>query len=207
MKGDVAMKKTVILVLCLALVACALLILPSCEDIESVSVDPMAEYTPNYEGLSEQEIKVRKIADEAIKEEFGFNNLANYQISVKRVTGESVGYRTNANKFTVGYTLQIGGIVTDERYSVTVEEYEVVDIYGDYGEFAEYLSLVSKEDVDKAVDELIEKFNGEITRDECYFHISDGKLTLWCEKIVSTPDGSGSCGDHKHVMHKVVVHE
>ena len=202
MKGDVAMKKTVILVLCLALVACALLILPSCEDIESVSVDPMAEYTPNYEGLSEKEIEIRKIADAAVTEEYGFKNLANYDISINK----SSSYRKDAYHI-VHYTLMLHGVRTYESYSVHVKDLEVTEINGDYGELVKYLDLVSKKDVEKAVDELIEKFDGEITKEECYFDNSDGKLTLWCEKIVSTPDGSGSCGDHKHVMHKVVVYE
>ena len=196
------MKKTVVLVLSLTLIASLLLLLPSCDDMESFSVDPMAEYTPNYEGLTEKEIEIRKIADKAVTEEYGFTNLANYDISINK----SSSYRKDAYHI-VHYTLMLHGIKTPESYSVQIKDLEVTKVSGDYGEFVKYLSLVSKKDVDKAVDERIEKFDGEITKEECYFSIIDGKLTLECEKIVQTPDGNGNCGDHSHIMHKVVVYE
>ena len=61
--------KTTNLLLALLLILCTVIILPSC-DSEGFSTDPMVEYTPSYEGLSEQETKVRKIADEAVRDEF-----------------------------------------------------------------------------------------------------------------------------------------
>lgn len=196
------MKKTVILVLSLTLIASLFLLLPSCSDTESLPVDPMAEYTPSYEGLTEEEIEIRKIADKAVTKEYGFTNLANYNISINK----SSSYRKDAYHI-VHYTFMLYGVRTNESYSVQIKDLEVLEVNGDYGEFVEYLSLVSKEDVDKAVDELIEKFDGKITKEDCYFNISDGKLTLWSERIVQTPDGNGSCGDHSHIMHKVVVYE
>lgn len=196
------MKKTSLILLSVMLLASLFLLLPSCDDMESFSADPMAEYTPNYEGLTEKEIEIRKIADKAVTKEYGFTNLANYDISVNK----SSSYRKDAYHI-VHYTFMLYGIRTHESYSVQIEDLEVTQVMGDYGEFVEYLSLVSKDDVDKAVDELIEKFDGEITKEECYFSIIDGKLTLECEKIVQTPDGNGNCGDHSHIMHKVVVYE
>jgi len=201
-KGDVAMKKTVILVLSLMLIASLFLLLPSCGDTESLPVDPMAEYTPNYDGLTEKEIEIRKIADKAVTKEYGFTNLANYDISINK----SSSYKKDAYHI-VHYTFMLHGIRTNESYSVQIKDLEVLEVNGEYGEFVEYLSLVSKDDVDKAVDELIEKFDVKITKEECYFAIYDGKLTLECEKIVQTPDGDGNCGDHSHIIHKVVVYE
>ena len=129
------MKKTVILVLSLTLIASLFLLLPSCDDMESFSVDPMAKYTPNYEGLTENEIEIRKVADKAVTKEYGFTNLANYDISINK----SSSYRKDAYHI-VHYTLMLHGVRTNESYSVHVKDLEVVEVNGDYGEFVKYLS-------------------------------------------------------------------
>lgn len=185
------MKKTALTVLILSVITSVLLILPSC----GTSTDPMAKYTPDYEGLSEKEIEIRKVADAAITEEYGFTNLANYRISMRK----SSNARSDAHDI-VFYTLMLHGVKTKESYTVHVKDLEVIEINGDYGEYVEYLSRVSKRDVEKAVDQLSEKFGVEVTKEECYFEIKNDQLSICCEKIISTGDG-----DHRHSMKSVII--
>lgn len=199
------MKKTVILALALLLAAalplagCELLDQPFPEATEidsSIPIDPdKTETADPYEGLSEDERRIREIADAALLEVYDLPGWEHFEIEI------SHGVNGVTDIF-VRYRLTIYGYRTYESYSVTLNaDRTVKNLFGSSeGEYSRYLATVTEEAF-RAAEQKIGA-GGYLSID------SEGWLCLSREDIVSiTPetDADGNeilegCGDHKHVF-------
>lgn len=169
---------------------------------------PDGGYKPKYE-ITALKVEVNStvldddalqmIADTAIKKKFGLTDLGHYLISFSRHPIDRMA--------SVDYRLKLFGLYTGEVYKVFLnEDGTVIDIRGDYGEYARYLPYATKEAYDAAKAKLDEKSKrgGEAGY---YLEIdSEGYLCLSTEIILHLDppvDENGNamsgCGvDHDH---------
>ncbi len=154
---------------------------------ESPSID--------YDAMSEEDAKVRRVADQAVMKEYGLTDLSIFKISVSDYESE---YR-------VRYWLKIQNFSSDERYSVDLsKDCAVVNIKCENrGVYSRYLECATEELV-KAAEEKIEAKIKESTKGDDYdprYHLcidDEGNLLLTCEAIVNfstvVTNGYGGCG-------------
>ena len=156
-----------------------------------------------YRNLSEEDEKIRKISDQAIKEKFNIKDLSSYNIEINKEADGSIY---------VSYELFIQDYKTNESYQVEISEDGTVDkVHGKYGKYAVYLPKATKKAVMTAEKKLIEQAK-EYGDGGTPFFLgidSEGYLYLCVEYIVeidpSTRDENGNpigCEDHTHVILK-----
>ena len=152
-------------------------------------------YTPDYTGLSDEYVQMRKQADAAIMKKYGLQSFSNYDVYIEQ---QKTFYEVN-------YILVIGGIKTDEELSVSFDlKYNQTSVYGNFGEWSWLFSYISPEEIEAAIKRLDEKFIEEtglpLEEGSVRITIDDNKnLMFRREAIIHTEPGQGdSHGDHYH---------
>lgn len=154
-------------------------------------------YTPDYTGLSDEYVEMRKQADAAIMKKYGLQSFSNYDISI----GSNKDYTAH----NVSYTLMIGEYETEEVLHVSFDrKYEQTSIFGNFGEWSWLFSYISPEEIEDKIKRLDEKFIEEtglpLEEGSVRITIDDNKnLMFRREAIIHTEPGQGdSHGDHYH---------
>ena len=148
--------------------------------------------------LTEEERKIREIADAALLEAYDLPSWENFRIEI------SYGSNGNTNIY-VQYEFTLFGYYTSESYQVTLRADKTVkDLHGySEGKYSCYLETLTEEAFRTAEQKIGDGGSGP------YLSIdSEGWLCMSREDIVSiTPetDAEGNqilegCGDHKHVF-------
>lgn len=177
-------------------VACLLtiaLFFVGCNAFAGLDEDP-------YAGLSEDERRIRAVADAALLDKYDLPGWEYFDITVD--------YGSNGNIY-VDYDFVIGSYTSYESYMVTLSAEEAVTYVDGFhaGDYSRYCKAVTPEAVAAAEASMAEQMEryGEKDHSDYYLSVDDqGYLCLTCEVIVmleGAPDGEGGCGiDHDHVF-------
>jgi len=154
-------------------------------------------YTPDYTGLSDEYVQMRKQADAAIMKKYGLQSFSNYDISI----GSNKDYTSHG----VSYTLMIGEYETEEVLHVSFDrKYEQTSIFGNFGEWSWLFSYISPEEIEAAIKRLDEKFIEEtgLPLEEGSVRIKfDDNKNLYFQRsavVDIEPEQGESHGDHYH---------
>lgn len=152
-------------------------------------------YTPDYTGLSDEYVQMRKQADAAIMNKYGLQSFSNYDVQV----GDRDSF------FGVKYILMIGDYETEEVLHVSFNrKYEQTSIHGNFGEWSWLFSYITPEEIEdkiKRLDgEFVEETGLPLEEGSVRITIDDNKnLMFRREAIIHTEPGQGdSHGDHYH---------
>ena len=192
------MKKIIILFLIFTLAVCALC---ACEKkIENPWEDP---------ALSEEDARIREIADPILMDKYGFSakDLFHYEVSINT---------NNEGGIIVFYKLCFYGYDTYEHYWVNLSsdyEFEAVKA-SELGVFSCFLPNITEKAVKDAEKELDEKLKSYESVSDRFLSVDDdGNLCLTVEVIedIDPPiaDENGNtegCGlDHRHILVTAVI--
>ena len=153
-----------------------------------------------YVGLSEDERRIRAVADAALLDKYDLPGWEYFDITVD--------YGSNGNIY-VDYDFVIGSHTSYESYKVTLSAEEAVTYVDGFnaGDYSRYCKMITPEAVAAAEASMAEQMEryGEKDHSDYYLSVDDqGYLCLTCEVIVmleGAPDGDSGCGiDHDHVF-------
>ena len=156
--------------------------------------------TDPYAGLSEDERRIRAVADAALLDKYDLPGWEYFDITVD--------YGSNGNIY-VDYDFVIGSYTSYESYMVTLSAEEAVTYVDGFnaGNYSRYCKMITPEAVAAAEASMAEQMEryGEKDHSDYYLSVDDqGYLCLTCEVIVmleGAPDGEAGCGiDHDHVF-------
>lgn len=184
-----------LVLLTLSLVGCA----------ESVAGESVGSV--NYNAMSEEDARIRRIADAAVAEEFGITDFSDYGINIDYQYKDYGIYH-------VEYTLRIHDYCTKESVTVKISsDFEVENVHGNYfGQYSRYLKNATEEAVRQAEEKLDEQVKFYEENSGYYLSIdNEGYLCLNCEAIThrappapavdGNPDGEETAYiDHEHLF-------
>ena len=185
--------RLILLTLAAACLLTAALLFAGCNAFAGRDEDP-------YAGLSEDERRIRTVADAALLDKYDLPGWEYFDITVD--------YGSNGNIY-VDYDFVIGSYTSYESYKVTLSAEETVTYVDGFnaGDYSRYCRAITPEAVAAAEASMAEQMEryGEKDRSDYYLYVDDqGYLCLTCEVIVTlegAPDGYSGCGiDHDHVF-------
>lgn len=165
----------------------------------------------DYDAMDEEEAKVRRVADAAVKKEYGITDFTDY--------GISTDFNEYFGNYFVIYSLKIQGYASSEEVAVQVSpDYEVKNVNGfDIGRYSPYLEVATEEAVRQAEGKLDEQVKGYSENSGYYLGIdNEGNLLLCCEVITHQPppapavDGDPNDAvtvyiDHDHLFFSEII--
>ncbi len=109
------------------------------------------EYTVDYDAMPKEEATVRRVADKALTEKFGFDDFTYCKIEIENDAEDKLQ--------TVSYKLEMFGYPTAEDYTVKLgADGTVQSVEGDsVGEYSCFISEVTEKDMKRAAKALDEK--------------------------------------------------
>ena len=152
------------------------------------------EYTVDYDAMPKEEATVRKVADKALLQEYGFDGVYHCVVTLDKYPAKE--------SYTVRYKLKPFGYNTHEDYTVYVGfDGTVQDISGTkVGEYSCFLPELTEKKVKNAAKKLDKQVENYTNHDIYRFSITkDGSLQLSCE-VISYDVEPDSAIDHKHLM-------
>ena len=185
--------RLILLTLAAACLLTAALLFAGCNAFAGRDEDP-------YAGLSEDERRIRAVADAAL--------LGKYDLPGWEYFDITVDYGSNGNIY-VDYDFVIGSYTSYESYKVTLSAEETVTYVDGFnaGDYSRYCKMVTPEAVAAAEASMAEQMEPYANKEHSGYYLSvdsQGFLCLTCEVIVmleGAPDGEGGCGiDHDHVF-------
>ena len=160
-------------------------------------------YDATLDGLSEENRQIRLTADKLLFEKHSDIDLTDFKISIN--TSDIDGNL----KHNIYYTLLFYGYETSDTFTVILNEDLSLSHIRDFDmEYSEYLNTVTQEQVEAAKEKLDQEMIAKGDTPTRYYVLideKDGGLYLQHAEIVDTPDGTGSCRDHKHVFYKKII--
>ena len=152
------------------------------------------EYTVDYDAMPEEEATVRKAADKALLQEYGFDGVYHCEVKLDKYPAKE--------HYMVRYKLTPFGHNTPEHYTVYVGfDGTVQDVSGsNVGEYSYFLPELTESKVKNAAKKLDKQVEKYTNHDIYYFSVAkDGSLQLSCEVITYdvAPDNLTA---HKHLM-------
>ena len=151
-----------------------------------------------YAGLSEDERRIRTVADAALLDKYDLPGWEYFDITVD--------YGSNGNIY-VDYDFVIGDYTSYEHYQVTLSADKAVTYVDGFnaGDYSRYCRAITPETVAAAEASLAEQMEPYAGKEHSGYYLSvdsQGYLCLSCEVIVQLSggaDGDGGCGiDHEH---------
>lgn len=182
--------------------------LAGCDTTDTVSEPEVSEttgYTVDYDAMSEEDARVRRVSDQVVREEYGFADLSVFEIKVTKYEWDG--------SYSVNYTLKIQNYTSGEYYVVKLtEDCKVERSYGSahQGDYSRYLEAATEEAV-KAAEERLKESTRDYD-DSGYYYLSiddDDNLCLSAEIIVhldpSEYEGRDDMLDHRHVFFTEII--
>ena len=152
------------------------------------------EYSVDYDAMPKEEATVRRAADKALLQEYGFDGVYHCEVKLDKYPAKE--------SYTVRYTFKPFGYTAYENYTVYVGfDGTVQDVNGsNVGEYSCFWPELTESQVKNAAKKLDKQLENYTSHDIYRFSVAkDGSLQLSCEVITHDVEPSSSI-DHKHLM-------